>query len=249
MTKPSAQPCISVIIPVFNEEKSLPSVIGDLPHEILHEIIIVDNASTDNSAHIAEGLGCRVVRENQRGYGQACLAGIAALDPKTDIVVFIDGDYSDHPDQLPELIQPILSHEHDFVIGSRALGDREKGAMTPQATYGNILACFLMKIFWGIRYTDLGPFRAITLRALEQIQMTDRDFGWTIEMQIRAVEEGLRITEIPVNYRRRIGTSKISGTVKGTILAGYKILTTIFKYKFFRIPNRGTVSSVPDRAC
>ncbi|MCA9402214.1 MAG: glycosyltransferase family 2 protein [Candidatus Omnitrophica bacterium] len=249
MTKPSSQHTISVIIPVFNEEASLPKVIADLPKHLLREIIVVDNASTDGSAAVAAKLGCRVIREDRRGYGQACLTGIAALDPAADIVVFVDGDYSDHPDQLPRLIQPILSGSQDFVIGSRALGNRERGAMTPQAYYGNRLACFLMKIFWGAVYTDLGPFRAITRRALEQVGMTDRDFGWTIEMQIRAVEEGVRTTEVPVDYRRRTGVSKISGTVAGTILAGHKILHTIFKYKFFRHPGRGPVASVADRAC
>ncbi len=249
MTHPKSQPVISVIIPVYNEEDSLPQVIAGLPAQMLREIIVVDNASTDNSAAVAAGLGCRVVRESRRGYGQACLAGIAALDPAVEIIVFIDGDYSDHPDQLPDVVQPIIDGRCEFVIGSRALGVREPGAMTPQAFYGNKLACFLMKLFWGAHYTDLGPFRAISARALEQIGMTDRDFGWTIEMQIRAAEEGIRTTEVPVDYRRRVGVSKISGTLKGTLLAGHKILHTIFKYKFFRPPARRPVHSMPDRAC
>ena len=241
--------CVSVVIPVFNEEDSLPAVIGDLPQDLLLEIIVVDNASTDQSAAVAANLGCRVVPEPRRGYGQACLTGIAALNPNTDIVIFIDGDHSDHADQLPELLKPILEENYEFVIGSRALGQREQGAMTPQAHYGNKLACFLMRLFWGVAYTDLGPFRAITYRALKQIQMTDRDFGWTIEMQIRAVEEGIRTTEIPVNYRRRIGASKISGTVSGTIRAGEKILRTIFKYKFFRPAPVKTVQPLSDHPC
>lgn len=249
MSASAHNPLVSVIIPVFNEEASLPQVIADLPRDILHDIIVVDNASTDGSATLAADLGCRVVREDRRGYGQACLAGIAALDTGTDIVVFVDGDYSDHPDQLPRLIQPILSGEYEFVIGSRAAGNREPGAMTPQAYYGNKLACFLMKLFWGVRYSDLGPFRAITRRALEQLCMSDRDFGWTIEMQIRAAEEGIATTEIPVDYRRRTGVSKISGTVKGTILASHKILHTIFMYKFFRNAGRRPVTSVADKAC
>ena len=240
---------ISVIIPVYNEEQSLPHVLADLPRDILHEIIVVDNASTDRSAEVAAALGAKVVPESRRGYGQACLAGIAALDPATEIVVFVDGDHSDHAEQLPLLLQPIREDGYEFVIGSRALGERERGAMTPQAYYGNRLACFLMKLFWGVSYTDLGPFRAITRRALDRIGMTDRDFGWTIEMQIRATEEGLRTTEIPVDYRRRVGVSKISGTVTGTILAGHKILHTIFKYKFFRSPSGRPAPSIPDRAC
>ncbi len=229
-----SKPLISVIIPVYNEEQSLPKVIADLPDDIVREAIVVNNASTDQSAAVAEQLGCRVINEPRRGYGQACLAGIHALSPDTDIVVFIDGDHSDHGEQLPQLIQPIASGNFDFVIGSRALGQREQGAMTPQAFFGNKLACFLMKLFWGVTYSDLGPFRAIRADALHRLGMTDTNFGWTIEMQIRAVEHNLRITEIPVDYRRRIGRSKISGTVSGTIRAGYKILATIFKYKFLR---------------
>ncbi|MCB9746926.1 MAG: glycosyltransferase family 2 protein [Candidatus Omnitrophica bacterium] len=224
---------ITVIIPAFNEEKSLPNVVKDLPKVLINDIIVVDNNSTDQTASIAKQLGCRVVSESIKGYGQACLSGIAALSAKTEIVVFIDGDYSDHPEQLPILIQPILDDKFDFVIGSRIAGRREHKAMTPQAYYGNKLACFLMKLFWNVDYTDLGPFRAITYPALQRLNMQDRDFGWTIEMQIKAVQCGLRITEVPVDYRCRIGKSKISGTIKGTILAGEKILRTIFKYKFF----------------
>lgn len=234
----SIQHHISVIIPAFNEEASLSKVLNDLPHALIKEIIVVDNASTDKTAEIAKQNGCRVVSESQRGYGRACLTGINAIDSHTDIVVFIDGDHSDHGEQLEELIEPIISKGYDFVVGSRALGTREKGAMTPQAFYGNKLACFLMKLFWGVTYTDLGPFRAITYDALKKIDMRDEDFGWTIEMQIKAVEHGLKIKEVPVNYRRRIGKSKISGTIKGAILAGEKILRTIFKYKYFRNTER-----------
>jgi len=228
-----SSPHISVIIPAFNEEESLPKVINDLPREIIHEIIVVDNASTDKTADVARRNGCRVILETQRGYGRACLTGISALDHHTDIVVFIDGDYSDHGEQLKKLIEPILSQGIDLVIGSRILGMREAGAMTPQAYYGNKLACFLMRLFWGAVYTDLGPFRAITYDALKKLDMRDEDFGWTIEMQIKAIEKNIKIKEVPVDYRQRIGKSKISGTLKGTILAGEKILRTIFKYKFF----------------
>jgi glycosyltransferase involved in cell wall biosynthesis len=225
---------VSVIIPAHNEEKSLANVIGDLPRNLIQEIILVNNASTDRTGEIAEEMGCRVVDEAKRGYGQACLAGIAALNSSTDIVVFVDGDYSDHPDQLDHLIDPIIKEGYDFVVGSRALGRREKGAMTPQAYWGNKLACFLMRLFWKAQHTDLGPFRAIKFDALKRLKMSDRDFGWTIEMQIKAVERGLKVKEVPVDYRRRIGKSKISGTLKGTIFAGSKILWTIFKYKFTR---------------
>lgn len=231
-TKP-IQKHIAVIIPAFNEEGSLPKVIHDLPRDIIQDIIVVNNASTDKTGVVAESLGCHVICEPRRGYGQACLSGISVLDPDTDIVVFIDADYSDHGEQLDRLIQPIIRGEFDFVIGSRILGQREEGAMTPQAFYGNKLACFLMKIFWGVNYTDLGPFRAISFSALKKLNMTDCNYGWTIEMQIKAIEHGLRIKEVAVDYRQRIGTSKISGTLKGTILAGEKILRTIFKYKFF----------------
>jgi len=228
----SSQRNISVIIPAYNEEQALPDVLRDLPQDKIREIIVIDNASTDNTSQVAKKAGCRVIFEKNRGYGQACLAGIHALSADSDIVVFLDADYSDHPDQLEKLIQPIVEEGYDFVIGSRILGYREPGSMTPQAYYGNKLACFLMRLFWGVRYTDLGPFRAITDEALRKLQMTDRDFGWTIEMQIKAVQKGLKIKEVPVDYRRRVGQSKISGTLKGTVLAGEKILRTIFKYKF-----------------
>jgi len=234
LVKTSQVQFISVIIPAFNEEASLPKVVGDLPRSIIEDIIVVDNASTDKTAEIARQLDCRVVSEPQRGYGQACLAGIRALNPQTDIVVFIDGDYSDHGEQLDQIIEPIASQGFDFVIGSRALGTREPGAMMPQAYFGNKLACFLMKLFWGATYTDLGPFRAITFQALKRLNMSDQDFGWTIEMQIKAIEHNLSVKEVAVDYRRRIGKSKISGTLKGTVLAGEKILRTIFRYKYFQ---------------
>ncbi len=233
MNELSENSYISVIIPAFNEEVSLPKVINDIPKNIVKDIIVVNNASTDNTPEVARNMGCIVVEELKKGYGQACLAGIAALNPKTDIVVFLDGDHSDHPEQMQKLIDPMGRDGIDFVIGSRALGERERGAMAPQAFYGNKLACFLMKLFWGYTYTDLGPFRAINYQALKRLNMIDQDFGWTIEMQIKAIECGLKIKEVPVDYRRRIGKSKISGTFKGTLLAGEKILRTIFKYKFF----------------
>lgn len=223
---------ISVIIPAYNEETSLGKVLADLPQDQIQEVIVVNNNSTDRTATIAHDAGAKVINEPQRGYGQACLTGIAALNRATTIVVFIDGDYSDHGEQMPKLIQPIENDQADMIIGSRTLGQREKGSMTPQAYWGNKLACFLMHQFWKYRYTDLGPFRAIRYEALKELNMSDKDFGWTIEMQIKAITHGLRIQEIPVDYRCRIGKSKISGTIVGTMLASKKILQTIFKYKF-----------------
>lgn len=229
-----------VIIPVLNEQESIGAVLGDLPS--VTRVIVVDNGSTDQTADVARNAGADVVSEPQRGYGKACLTGIAralelnqaaktSQDDQTTIV-FIDGDYSDHGEELPLLTQPIIDNEADFVVGSRSTGKREAGAMHFQALFGNWLACSLMKLFWGTSYTDLGPFRAIRLSSLKSLHMKDENFGWTIEMQIKAAQQQLRAQEIPVSYRRRIGVSKISGTISGTIKAGYKILYTIFRQKF-----------------
>ena len=224
-----------VIIPALNEEKSLPLVLGDLP--AVGCTIVVDNGSSDRTAELAAGAGATVVHEPTRGYGAACLRGlaeveraVAAGEPAPRVMVFLDGDYSDYPDRLPQLVAPILAGSADFVIGSRILGQREVGAMPPQSVWGNRLACFLMRLLFGARYTDLGPFRAIDFRALKSLKMVDQDFGWTVEMQIKAARAGLRSIEVPVPYRCRIGQSKISGTIVGTIKAGYKILFTIAKY-------------------
>lgn len=222
-------PKISVIIPAFNEESSIGLVLNDLPADTLHEIIVVDNGSTDDTANVARESGARVVRENRPGYGSACLRGIAELD-RPDIVVFLDGDYSDYPEEIAQLLQPILSGEKDFVLGSRMILPESRAALLPQARYGNRLAVFLLRIFFGYRYTDLGPFRAIRYESLKSIGMQDVNFGWTVEMQIKAVRKGLRIGEIPVRYRERVGVSKITGTVSGTLKAGTKIIYTIFKY-------------------
>ena len=229
-----------VIIPVLNEQDSIARVLNDLP--AVHRVIVVDNGSTDASPQIAEECGATVIAEACQGYGSACLTGIAAMRQEVEswapergaqvIVVFVDGDYSDHPDELPKLIEPIVDSGFDFVIGSRSLGRREAGAMPPQAVFGNWLACSLMRFFWRAKFTDLGPFRAIRYGTLESLGMQDKNFGWTIEMQIKATRRGVRTTEVPVSYRRRIGKSKISGTVSGTIRAGTKILSTIFKYRF-----------------
>ena len=222
-------PKISVIIPAFNEESSIGLVLNDLPRDTLHEIIVVDNGSTDNTANVARESGARVVEEKRPGYGSACLRGIAELN-RPDIVVFLDGDYSDYPEEIAQLIQPILSGEKDFVLGSRMILPERQAALLPQARYGNRLAVFLMRIFFGYRYTDLGPFRAIRYESLNRIGMQDTNFGWTVEMQIKAVRNGLRTCEIPVRYRQRVGVSKITGTVSGTLKAGTKIIYTIFKY-------------------
>jgi glycosyltransferase involved in cell wall biosynthesis len=220
---------VSVIIPAFNEESSIGLVLNDLPKDTLHEIIVVDNASTDDTANVARASGARVVEEKQKGYGSACLRGIAELN-QPDIVVFIDGDYSDYPEEITQLLEPIISEEKDFVLGSRMILPESRAALLPQARYGNWLAVFLMRIFFNHRYTDLGPFRAIRYDSLKSIGMRDQDFGWTVEMQIKAVKKGLRICEIPVRYRERVGVSKITGTVSGTFKAGTKIIYTIFKY-------------------
>ncbi len=230
---------VIVVIPAYNEQEALPLVLRDLP--AVGAVIVVDNASTDQTAEVARSAGATVVYEPRRGYGSACLAGLAKIEDGVKrgecapaVVVFVDADYSDHPDQLPELIAPIFTDQADFVLGSRIGGDREQGAMPPQSLYGNRLACWLMRRLFGADFTDLGPFRAIAYPHLCRLGMVDTNFGWTVEMQIKAAKAGLRILEVPVRYRKRIGTSKISGTLRGTTLAGTKILYTIAKYGFWR---------------
>ena len=220
---------VSVIIPAFNEEQSIGKVIADIPKACVQEIIVVDNGCLDRTAEVAYAAGARVIREDHRGYGSACLAGITALNAP-EIVVFLDGDYSDFPSEMPLLIQPILAGDAEMVIGSRIRGAREKGALLPQARFGNALATFLIRLLFHVHYTDLGPFRAIRYERLVAMDMQDKTFGWTVEMQVKAAKMGLRVCEVPVSYRKRIGQSKITGTVKGTILAGCKIITTILRY-------------------
>jgi glycosyltransferase involved in cell wall biosynthesis len=218
---------IGLIIPALNEERAIGKVLAEVPDWVDH-IIVADNGSADRTADVAKSLGARVVPAPQRGYGAACLAGIAAL-PAVDIIVFMDGDYSDFPDQMSRLVDPIVEDGQDMVIGSRKLGTQEPRALMPQQRFGNWLACLLIRIFWSVRYTDLGPFRAITAEALRQIDMQDQAFGWTVEMQLRAIQEELRVLEVPVDSRTRIGTSKISGTIRGTVLAGHAIIGTILR--------------------
>ncbi len=236
---------VTVIIPALNEAASLPLVLKALP--AVGRVIVVDNGSTDGTPAVARQHGAWVVTANRRGYGSACLRGlqeiskhIARRGRPPRVVVFLDADYSDHAELLPTLVQPIFDGNADFVLGSRLLGVREPGAMPPQAVFGNHLACFLMRRIWGAHYTDLGPFRAIDYAALCRLGMEDPNFGWTVEMQIKAALHGLRTMEVPVPYRRRVGQSKISGTVSGTIKAGYKILLTITKYAWKTRRSRST---------
>ena len=227
------QPIIRVIIPAFNEENSVGRVVSELPADLVQEIIVVNNNSNDQTAVEAARAGATVLHERIQGYGRACLRGIAyaqQCQPPTDIVVFVDADYSDFPAEMPALVAPIMNQQADLVIGSRALGNRESGSMTPQQIFGNWLATSLLRWLYGVRFTDLGPFRAIRFDTLLALDMQDKTYGWTVEMQLKAAKMGFTSTEVPVNYRRRIGHSKISGTLKGTVLAGYKILATIFRY-------------------
>lgn len=230
-------PKIVVVIPAYNEALSIGKVVAEIPCPPIHEVIVVDNASTDRTAEIARREGAFVEYEAEPGYGAACLRGIAKAKQRgAGLIVFMDGDYSDYAEEIPLVLAPILSGACDMVIGSRALGVAEKGALTPQQRHGNKLACFLMRVLLGVHYTDLGPFRAITTAALDKIGMADRNYGWTVEMQIKAAKHKLRVQEVPVRYRKRIGKSKVSGTVKGVVRAGYKIIFTILKHAFKKQP-------------
>ena len=224
---------IRVIIPALNEQNAIGHVIEEIPKDWITEIIVVDNGSTDQTFTTAQELGVIVLKESKRGYGWACLKAIDYLSNsnlKPYVIVFIDADYSDYPAELVKLVDPIINGTADMVIGSRNLGIKEPGSMMPQQIFGNWLATTLISYLYGTDYTDLGPFRAIKYDALMQLKMNDKTYGWTVEMQIKAIKNKLNIQEVAVNYRKRIGISKVSGTFKGTILAGYKIISTIIKY-------------------
>lgn len=228
-----SNPKIYVIIPAFNEENGVGQVLSEIPKDLVTEVVVINNASTDDTERVAKRGGATVLREPVSGYGRACLKGIAYLKKVTltpDVVVFLDADHSDYPEEMIDLVQPILQDKADIVIGSRVLGQKETGSMTPQQIFGNWLATRLLKLFYGVKFTDLGPFRAIRYSSLLEMNMQDKTYGWTVEMQLKAAKMKMRCLEMPVRYRKRIGFSKISGTVKGTVLAGYKILYTIFKY-------------------
>lgn len=224
---------LAAIIPALNEEKAIGKVVVGALQNGVDLVVVVDNGSTDSTAEIAASSGAKVVQELERGYGAACLRGMEELRPQLqggDVMLFMDGDAADDPMQIRELIDPILQDEADMVIGSRSLGNADRGSITPQQRCGNWLASRLLKVIYGLKATDLGPFRAVRADVLYGLGMSDRNFGWTIEMQIRAAKQGLRVVELPVNYRKRIGESKVSGTFKGSVLAGYKIIYTLMRY-------------------
>lgn len=223
---------IKVIIPAYNEADSIGKVIHELPKSV-SEVIVVNNNSTDNTVRNAQDAGATVLTEKRKGYGYACLCGldyVAKQSKKPDIIVFIDGDYSDYPEELDKVVAPILENDIDFVVGARRKNLREDGSMTPQQVFGNWLATFLMRLLFRANFTDLGPFRAIKYPKLKELEMMDKTYGWTVEMQLKVLRKKMTYTEVPVRYKKRIGISKVSGTVKGSIFAGVKILGWIFKY-------------------
>ncbi len=225
-----------VIIPAYNEEPGIARVIADIPKDLVVEIIVVDNGSTDQTAMKARQAGAQVVSQPERGYGSACLAGIASLTSTTEVVIFLDGDYSDDPAQVKDLLQALQNDQADLVLGSRTRGRPEKGSLTPQQKFGNWLSTKMIRLIYHHTYTDLGPFRAIRREALARLDMQDRNYGWTVEMQVKALQHGLRVVEVPVRYRRRLGKSKVSGTFSGTVKAGFKILWTIGKLRIQQWP-------------
>ncbi len=229
----ASKPIIDVIIPAYNEADAIGLVLDEISEDLVRNIVVSNNNSTDNTGEVAKEHGAVVVFQPEPGYGNACLKAmdfIAKQEQKPDIIVFLDGDHSDYPEQISEIVAPILDGKADLVIGSRALGKSESGSLTPQQIFGNWLATRMLKLFYGVRFTDLGPFRAISYSSLLEIEMEDKNYGWTVEMQIKAAKKKLRSMEVPVDYRVRIGESKVSGTIKGTIGAGYKIILTLFKY-------------------
>ena len=225
----------AVIIPALNEERSIGRVIGDIPRDLVTEIVVVNNGSTDSTARVASGCGATVVDEERKGYGWACLAGMDYIKNSSyipHIIVFMDGDYSDYPQEIKDVVSPITEGGYDLVIGSRTIGKRQRGALLPQALVGNYIATRLIKLLYRVDFTDLGPFRAIRYDRLLSLDMKDKTFGWTVEMQIKAAKRGLRCTEVPVSYRKRIGTSKVTGTISGSVMAGAKIIWMIFAQLF-----------------
>lgn len=223
-------PCVAIVMPARDEASSVGLVLDEIPRDLVATVIVVDNGSSDATADVARAHGATVVREPEPGYGAACLAGLAQVGDDIDIVVILDADHSDYPADLPLLLAPIRAGEADLVIGSRVRGGAEPGALPWNQRWGNRLACGLMRLLYGVAFTDMGPFRAMRREALLSLGMRDRTFGWNVEMQARALTAGLRIMEVPVRYRRRVGQSKISGTVRGTIRAGAKIIGTILVY-------------------
>ena len=224
---------IFALIPALNEEQSIGRVIDEIPRDLVCEVVVVSNGSCDRTEAVATAHGATVLREERRGYGHALMKGIAYVSTRSpDILVFLDGDHSDYPEEIPALIRPIREAGQDLVIGSRVLGEKEKGALLPQARFGNWLATGLIRLFWGMRFTDLGPFRAITFARFNELQMKEMTYGWTVEMQIKAAQKGYRCTEVPVRYRKRIGHSKVTGTIAGSFKAGCGILRTIFTSRF-----------------
>ncbi len=222
---------VDVVIPALDEERALPKVLAEIPRALVRRVVVADNGSRDGTARVARAAGAEVVHEPRRGYGRACLKALRhiATDPP-EVIVFLDGDYSDHPAEMHALVAPLLSGEAELVIGSRTLGRRERGSLTPQQRVGNAVACVALRGLYGARYSDLGPFRAIRWDVLADLDMRDPTYGWTVEMQIKAARQGRRHLEVPVSYRRRIGRSKVSGTVKGTLLASGKILWTLARH-------------------
>ena len=222
---------VDVVIPALDEEEALPHVLAAIPSGLVRRVVVADNGSRDRTASRAREAGAEVVSEPRRGYGAACLKALAHLRAEQpDVVVFLDGDHSDHPEELPSLLAPISAGHADFVVGSRALGVSERGSLTPQQRVGNAIACVALRLVYGARYTDLGPFRAIRWDALEELGMVDRDYGWTVEMQIKAARRRVPHAEVPVSYRRRIGVSKVSGTLRGTLGASRKILWVLARH-------------------
>ena len=231
---------VDVVIPAFNEERVVGDVVSSIPRPPVARVVVADNNSRDRTAAVAAAAGAIVVTAARQGYGSACLAGLAWLraHQPPDVVAFLDADGSDFADELPLLLAPIADGGADLVVGSRTLGRREPGALLPQARAGNLVACALIRLLYGHRYTDLGPFRAIRWEPLERLGMRDPDFGWTAEMQVKALRHGLRVAEVPVSYRRRVGVSKITGTLWGTLRAGHKILWTVARHALARHPGR-----------